>query len=106
METTGLKSSKMRHVFAAVIAVLMLAYVVCSSLPFFTYTRLDDKKLGAANAEIDQKVSDAKLKITELEKKIAEEPANAEALNAEISALKNEANNAQKMNILFVELYK
>ena len=97
METTGLKSSKMRHIFAALIAVLMLAYVVCCSMPFLTYTRIDDKKLSTANSEIEQKISDKKAEISELEKKIQAEPANAEALSVELDALKNEVKGAQKL---------
>ncbi|MBQ7037010.1 MAG: hypothetical protein IJN74_05940 [Clostridia bacterium] len=96
METTGLKSTKIRNVFAAVIAVLMLAYVVCCSMPFFTYTQIDSKKLSNANAEIDQKISDIKLSISDLEKEIKADPAKAETLTAEVNTLKNELNGVEK----------
>ncbi len=97
METTGLKNPKMRNIFAALIAVLMDAYVVCCSMPFFTYTRFDDKKLSVANSEIEQKISDTKLEISDLKKKIEAEPQNAEALSAEVIALENELKNTQKL---------
>ena len=54
MEKTGTKKMTIRVVVAVVIAVLMLGYIGAMTMPFVTYTKLDDKKLSAVNAELEK----------------------------------------------------
>ncbi len=52
MEQTGIKNPKLRIIFATILSVILVAYIVSMLMPLLTYTRLEPKEVAGTEETV------------------------------------------------------